>query len=103
MQNSHGISYWTDCDQLGRDSIPPPLTTEVKRMARFYLDEIKPVFTVEELLKENLKMYLASLTEKLSRTDVHLNSVTEQAAMDQLKEYLEIRIEKTKTLLELIA
>jgi len=102
MGDYRGISYWTDCDELGRTSISPPLVTSVKRMSRFYLDEMKPVFTVEESLKENLKIYLASLIEKLSGSDVHLNSVTEQAAMDQLKSYLEIRIEKTKALLELI-
>jgi hypothetical protein len=58
--------------------------------------------TVESLLIQNLRIYLKTLQENLIQTDIQVNSVTEQEAIQQLKEYLQLRIEKTKDILSLI-
>lgn len=58
--------------------------------------------TVENLLIQNLRVYLKTLQENLIQTDIQVNSVTEQEAIQQLKEYLQLRIEKTKDILSLI-
>lgn len=60
------------------------------------------LITVENLLIQNLRVYLKTLQENLIQTDIQVNSVTEQEAIQQLKEYLQLRIEKTKDILSLI-
>ena len=84
MQNSYGISHWSNCDSLARTQVESSLVT------------------VESLLIQNLRIYLKTLQENLIQTDIQVNSVTEQEAIQQLKEYLQLRIEKTKDILSLI-
>jgi hypothetical protein len=84
MQNHYGVSHWSNCDSLGRTEMPLSLVT------------------VENLLIQNLRVYLKTLQENLIQTDIQVNSVTEQEAIQQLKEYLQLRIEKTKDILSLI-
>lgn len=101
---THGFSYWSNCDEHTRTTVPPPLFTEVRRMPRFYLGvyDARPLFTVEDSVIQNLTIYLRFLEEKMKEAEVLKNSVTEQAAQDQLLEHLKPRIEKTRALLELI-
>jgi len=84
MQNSYGVSHWSNCDALARTQVQSSLVT------------------VESLLIQNLRIYLKTLQENLIQTDIQVNSVTEQEAIQQLKEYLQLRIEKTKDILSLI-
>ena len=74
-------------------------------MPRFYLGmyDVRPLFTVEDSVIQNLTIYLRFLNEKLKESDVSTNSVTEQAALQELKEHLLPRIEKTEALLAYIS
>ena len=102
---THGFSYWSNGDEhTGSTSVTPPLFTNVKRMPRFYVNlyDARPVFTVEDSVIQNLTIYLHFLEKKMKEAEVPNNSVTEQEALDQLREFLKPRIEKTRALLELI-
>jgi len=77
-----------------------PIGLIVDALARTQVES--SLVTVESLLIQNLRIYLKTLQENLIQTDVQVNSVTEQEAMQQLKEYLQLRIEKTKDILSLI-
>lgn len=97
---SHGFSYWSNCDELARTSIVPPM----KRMPRFYTDvyDARPLFTVEDSVIQTLTIYMRFLKNKMKEAEVPKTSVTEQAALDELRDHLKPRIEKTQALLDLI-
>jgi len=101
---TQGYSYWGNDVERGLTTIPPPITMNIRRMPRYYMGiyDVRPLFTVVDSVIQNLTIYLRFLEEKMTGTETPKNSVTEQAALDELRVYLEARIEKTKALLELI-
>ena len=95
---TYGYSYWSNNEDI---SVSPPLV----RVPRTYLTDydMKPLYTLEDSLIQNLRIYLRFLEDKLKETNVQTNSGTEQAALDELREHLKPRIEKTTALLQLVA
>jgi len=99
---AHGFSYWSNCEDFDYNpsvtkTLMPPLAGDLKKMSRIYMENI------EDSIVKSLRSYLDYLLRKQKETnDITSNSVTEQAALDEHRSYLRIRIEKTKALIALI-